>query len=287
MIFDGNERLTASAQIYDTAMFQAVNTIKSTYGHTVSLLQKAKSLGKFGYTGNADNGVRTTVATFGSVATVNVNETYSTTNDIDKIVSSSGSDTETITLEGHTIDGSGNLTFAVQDVTLTGQTAVTLTTPLARASRAYVKAGTFASPASDLVGDIYVFASSGVTVTNGVPQTSTAVKLRIPAGKNQTEKAATSISSTDYWILTGVKFGLARDVSTALAEFEVEQRVLGGVWRPFGSIITLSTNQAFIYVPYNPYRIVTPNTDVRAVVTATANDTKASALIEGYLVTIE
>ena len=176
--------------VIDPQMAQAIREIKSTYGDDVDIISKAKSLAKFGRSENADSGVKTTVGTFGSVGTPNVNETYSTTNDIDKIVSSDDGDTETLHIEGHTIDASGNLTFVIQTKTLTGQTPATLDTPLARCTRLKVNAsGSFGSPAGDLAGDVYAYASDGVTVTSGVPQTNTAVKARITAGINQTEQA--------------------------------------------------------------------------------------------------
>jgi len=274
---------TRRASLHGPEIEHCLNVIQSTYGHTADVQQKGKSLNKFGRTNNADAGVRTTVGTFGSVATINVNETLATTNAIDTVSSSSASDTEVLSLEGHTIDASGNLTFVVQDVTLTGQTVVTLDTPLARANRLYVKDGTFASPSSDLVGDVYVFESGG-TVTSGVPQTSADVHLRIVAGKNQTEKCATAISSTDYWIISGVTVSMARTGgSTVAVDFELEVCGRGGVWRPLGATIDVSKNAPFAAVSFSPHRIIRPNSDVRMVATSTAADTIVSAEIEGYL----
>jgi len=271
------------AALHGPAMEHALNQIEVQYGHIADPGQKGKSLNKFGRTTNADSGVRTTVATFGSVATVNVNETYSTTNNIDYIASSSASDTEILTVEGHTIDASGNLTFTTQQVTLNGQTPVALGTLMARASRAFVTNGTFASPSSDLVGDIYVYVS-GNTVTAGVPQTSADVRLRIVAGKNQSEKCATSISSTDYWILTGITCSMAKSGGgTAACDFDIEVRELGGVWRPLGSEVDTDKQSPFQQVIFDPYRIVKPNSDVRVVAISDSADTEASAEIEGVL----
>jgi hypothetical protein len=270
----------------DAWMAHALNEIEGTYGDVVSIYNKAKSLNKFGRTANADSGIRTTVATFGSVATINVNETYETTDAIDSIASSSGSDTEILTLEGHTIDGSGNLTFSTQEVTLTGQTPVTLGTALARASRLTVKDGTFGSPSNALVGDIYVYKSGG-TVTAGVPQTSADVKLRVIAGRNQSEKCATSLSQFDYWILTGIDVSMERagGGSTAV-DFEIETRQLGGVWHPLGMTIDVDKETPFQQVVFTPYRIIPPNADVRVVATSDTADTTISAELEGVLALI-
>lgn len=149
---------------------QALNEIYDQYGVWASVDRKRKSLGKFGRTLNADSNVETTVAQLGTVGSPESNETFVTTNAIDGVVSAgaSGTDNQVLTIEGHTIDGSGNLTFVVQNVTLTGQTKATLATPLARATRAYVKDGTFGAPATTPEGPCYIYASSGVNLSSGV-----------------------------------------------------------------------------------------------------------------------
>lgn len=265
----------------------AVAQILDTYGDVVDL--KPKALRKFGRTENADDDVKTTVGTFGSVSTPNVNETYSTTNDIDKIVSSSGSDTEVLHVEGHTINVStGDLTFAVQEVTLTGQTPVTLGTPLARLSRMKVKKGTFASPASNLVGNIYGYASDGVTVTSGVPQTNTAVKARIVAGGNTTAKAATSISSVDYWIISQIQASCGKNnSSTVNVDCDVEVRQLGGVFLPEGlEFSTRAGGSQSIVIDFRPYLVIPPNSDVRLVATSNTANATVSGYISGALALI-
>lgn len=268
---------------------RAEQEIFATYGERVSVARKNKSLSKFGRTTNADANVKTTVATFGSVATVNVNETFSTTNDIDRVVSSSGSDTsQTLRVEGHYYDGSNNLVFTVQDVALTGQTPAALGTALCRCTRMFVKDGTFASPSTDLVGDVYAYASSGVTVTAGVPQTSTAVKARIIAGQNQTEKCATSVSYQDYWILTQVAASMSKGGgASANVDIEVEVRGQGGVWRPLGFEISLSKGAVSSKtIEIYPHFIVPSNSDVRMIATSDTADTQVSGRITGVLASV-
>lgn len=148
--------------------------------------------------------MHTTVAEFqGSV----VNETFATGNTIDSVISDDAADDgKIVTIEGHTVDGSGNLTFIVQNATLGNVTRTALTTSLYRATRMYRTPGTFASPATDLAGNIYVYDNSvGATGhTSGTPNEATATKLLILAGNQQTEKCATSLSSKDVWIITRV-----------------------------------------------------------------------------------
>ncbi|MEK9723556.1 MAG: hypothetical protein VW405_08730 [Rhodospirillaceae bacterium] len=241
---------------------------------------KKKSLSKFGRTTNADSGVATTVASFqGTVA----NETFVTTNLIDEVVCDQA-DTQTLVIEGHTIDGSGNLTFVVQEATLTGTAPVALSTPLARCTRMYVKAGTFASPASDLTGNVYAYDNTDGQA-GGTPTTAAATKCMIVAGQNQSEKCATSISSTDYWFITGLQASCEKGNSaTVTVDLEIEVRTIGGVWRPTGQEISLRTGaQSSVFIQFLPYIVVPKNSDVRLVATSNTNDTAVAGRISGFL----
>lgn len=260
----------------------AINEVLKTYGDKVDLHSKGKSLNKFGRTANADSAVKTTLMTLPGAA---VNETFVTTNAVDEIVSDSASDTGVVTVEGHYYDASNDLIFVVQDATLTGLTPVTLSTALSRCNRVFAKAGTFAAPASDLVGNVYVYDSSSTTVVSGVPQTASAVKCMVVAGLNQTEKAATSISSTDYWFITAVRIGISRSGgATVNADADIEWRQQGGVWRPLGLELQLRTASApYETLELRPFRIIPPNSDVRLVVTSDAADTEAAGSIDGVL----
>ncbi len=264
----------------------AIDGIEVATGDRVSASLKKKGLNKFGKAQNADAGARTTVANFQDDE---INETFVTTNLIDSAVSTSASDTETIVIEGHTIDGNGLLTFAVQEVTLTGQSAASLPTPLARASRAYVKNGSFATPAGDLVGDVAIYDDTGVSLSGGKPSIDAAVKLMISGtrGANQSEKCATSLSNEDYWIITAAAFSITSgSASGVAAEFEIEYRDVanGGVWRPLGleSSLTLP-GQSHVRDPLSVPIWIAKNTDVRAIVIADTNNTTVDARISGYL----
>lgn len=267
----------------------AVEVVFRSFGDAVSVERKGKQLRKFGQTTNADDGVKTTIAEFGNVSTPNVNETFETTNAIDAIVSSSASDTMEVTIEGHTIDGSGNLTFVVQNVTLTGQTPATLTTPLARATRIFVTDQTFGNEPDENVGRVVVFASDGVTVTSGVPQTNTAVKCVMNAATNQSRKCATSISQFDYWFITQIGAAIDRSGGTGTAaEIELEVRRIGGVFRPQGVNVQIRRDaQQQVLLDISPPIIVRPNSDVRLIAIATTDNTTIEGFINGYLGTTE
>ncbi len=267
----------------------AARVIETTYGDVVNIYSKGKFLTKFGRTVNADSGVRTTIAGFQGAV---VNETHATTNSIDRVGSDAAGDTGTVTIEGHTIDGSGNLTFVTQTKTLTGTTPVILTTPLARCTRMYKAAsGSFGTPATDLVGNIYVYDLTLATGhTGGVPTIATATKCMIVAGRQQSEKCATTISSTDYWIITSATISLTiRSGPIAKVEFQLETRDVanGGVWRPFAAEISLQTAvQDTIKVEYDPPYIVPKNHDFRTIAVSNVANAEVAASVGGYLAEI-
>lgn len=280
--------LSAPGQVatFDGGPIQrALIEIKSTYGHEASIERKAKSLNKFGQRSS----VGTTYATVAQLQGSEINETQVATNLIDSAVSSNSGDTQTLTLEGHTIDGSGNLTFVVQDVTLTGQTEATLGTPLARATRAYVKnSGTFNSPQAAIAGTVYFYDNTD-GIAAGVPNTAAATKLILSAGNTQTEKAATSVSALDYWIIKEGYFGVGRAGGSATtATFRIERRDVanGGVWRPTGSLITVQVGGGSRKLSFDPAIIIPPNHDVRVVAATDANTAAVFAELRGPLAVI-
>lgn len=264
----------------------AENVIYTTYGDRVSVEAKAKNLDKFGGNVVVGETYETVAQLQGTVS----NETYVSTNLIDSIVSTSASDTtQVITIEGHTIDLLGNLTFVTQDATLTGQTEVTLTTPLARAHRAYVKdSGTFNSPYAALVGILYIYDNTG-GITAGVPNTPAATKLLINAGATTSEKCATSLSSTDYWIVT--LFGAGVGVVGGNAErvgFRIETRDVrnGGVWIPLSREIVIDTDQNDTSIQLKPHIIIPKNHDFRVRSRTNANTASVFSEVAGYLAKI-
>lgn len=268
---------------------QAINEILADHSDAVSVELKAKSLRKFGRSGATNTaGNKVTIGTFqGSV----VAETFVTTNIVDSIVSSSGSDTQNFHVEGHTIDGSGNLTFVTQTGTLNGQTEVTLATPLARCTRIRINpSGSFGTTPAAAAGVIAVYDNTG-GITSGVPNTAAATKCTIAIGKTQSEKCATALSQSDYWIITGARFGVSRATgATVKADFEIERRDVpnGGAWIPFGLEANLrSDSLPSNVVDFNPALIVPANHDVRMVMISDTNNTVGRGAISGYLASIQ
>lgn len=258
----------------DPKLRQAIIEIEATYGDIVSVIQKAKSLNKYGRTLNAGTAESTVWFTGQDQA----NETYPAlnTNSIDHISSSSTADLQDVVVEGHT-EAAGNKTFLVQSATLSGQTPVALGTALNRATRLYNDGST------DFAGEVYVY--EGTAVASGKPSDTTKIHVTVdgPTGHNQSEKASTSISSTDYWIITTFR-GSVLKKAAGFADVRLEVRRQGKVFRQVEDVSTSNTSPGVI--KFDPYIIVPPNSDVRITAVADANSTEVSGSIFGYLATI-
>ena len=247
----------------------AINEIYKTYGDRVSILEKGKSLLKFGTNKLVTNA--TSGSTIMTLPSGIDHETYVNTNSIDTISSSSGSDTEIITIEGHTISGD-DLTFVTQIAILNGQNKVTLSTPLARMTRMANNNGT------NLVGTVYGYEDTAIS--GGVPTDGTKVHCMIPVGRNQSLKCSTSISSVDYWIVPSLNFYVL-EKSSAFAEGYLQTRPITGVFRERDVFSSGSGNSHT--EDYRPYFIIPPNTDVRIIGIGSGASTHLGASIHGVL----
>ena len=258
-------------EVPDGRLVQGEREVYSTYGQRVSTDAKAKSLLKFGKSGNLSS-----TAGLQTVWSVDGNETYISTNLIDSVVSSSASDTQEVTIEGHTIEGSGvdaKFTFVVQTATLSGQTPIALTTPLARVSRVNNNSST------EIVGVVSVYEDSAVT--GGVPNDVTKVHIDIPLGFQQSFKAATTFSNTDYFFLTGC-YGAVSQKQTAAADFYIELREVGKSFRQIACLTASSTGGAF-NIEFDPAIIIPRNADVRIRCTTGTNNAVVFTNFRGYL----
>lgn len=232
----------------------AVQQILDTYGDTVSVREKLKSLIKFGKNPDIDANIREMVWNVGDI------EVLPTGNTINRIVSNNVADNQIIKIEGHTIDGSGNLTFVVQSATLNGTTPVVLTTPLARCTRAYNDDSTV------LLGSVNIYVDGGATHCN------------IATGTQQSLKGATSISQVDYYIISDWEFSVNKS-ATAVVDFELQVRLKGKVFRTVYTASTSSTAEIHFRQPI----IVPPNSDVRVLATSGTNNTSVTTAIHGWL----
>jgi len=249
----------------------------------VDLIGKQKALLNFGRNVDMSNGVIETIWDIGIA-----NETYVASNLIDSISSSSASDTITVRVDGHYYGADGNLHFVILNATLTGQTPVTTTSVVSdlygEYSGALARVTRLANLSSVLlVGDVYVYQSTQ-TVTAGVPQDLTKVhaKIRGTAGLQQTNKAATTTSNEDFYIITATRGGVAK-AQASFVDFTLEVREQGGVFREKAIGIGSRDSGFGMLFSVPPYLIVPPNADVRVRGTASANNTTGIAEFNGIL----
>lgn len=255
--------------VADPWLHHSMDVITATYGDTVSIHEKNKDLLKFGH----NELVGTSEATIQHQPAGILHETYVSTNAIDTIVSTNNGDTQNAVVEGHTISG-GDFTFVSQTVTLTGQTEVTLGTPLARCTRLYNDNST------DFAGTISVFQGTDGSTT-GIPTTAADVHLQTEPGENQSEKCSTTLSSVDYWIVTSFN-GDCLEKAAAFAEIILQVRLQGKTFRHKHRISSGAGNGTSSH-EFKPYLVVPPNSDIRLIATADGANTSVSGGIQGVL----
>lgn len=266
------------AEIQDPNIMQSIRIIENDYGDTVSVVAKKKNLFKFGR--NTNVGTSATGYTIWFTGQDQAHETYvaANTNSIDSISSSSGSDNSgvTVTIEGHTETGSAK-TFVSQTATLNGNTRVPLTTSLNRCTRVFVNGS------QSNVGELYVYENT--SLSTGKPSDTTKIHATVPATKNQTEKASTSLSNTDYWIITKFDASLLTKTSNVYAEVEIQVRLNGKVFRPICQPIAVGAGDSREF-SFKPYLIVPKNSDVRLVAIGSAS-CSVSGGMQGYLASVQ
>ena len=195
---------------------------------------------------------------------------YSATANIDSVISSSASDTFSIEIQG--LDSDWNL--VTQNVTLTGQTRVALTTSLIRVFRMLNDNG------SDNVGHVYCYTDNSAT-TAGVPDDPTTVRAVIQPGKNQTLMAVYSVpaNKTAYILLTYADPA----TSSKSSNYEVEFRV-----RPFGKVFNIKDDRAIsdTYGGYQrPYKVplkIDAKSDIEMRVKALASNITQASTSGGF-----
>lgn len=253
----------------------ASREIEALYGDTVSVVAKRKTLIKFGR--NPNVGSAATGYTIWATGQDEADETYPAlnTNSIDSVSAANSGDTQNIKIEGHT-ESEGNKTFVIQSATLNGQNRVALTTPLNRMTRLYNDDST------DFAGEIYGYENT--SLTNGKPTDTTKIHITVPSGTNQSEKASTSLSSQDYWIITGV-YADVLDKTASFADISLQIRPPGKVFR---TVITFSASDSHTgyTTPNIPYLIAPKNSDIRLKAVADGAGTNVSGGIVGYLAII-
>jgi hypothetical protein len=258
-----------SYEVPDGRLVQAEREIERQFGQKVSIDRKAKSVLKFGKSAPLTTGSLQTVWTVGG------NETYVSDNTIDSISSSSAADQEEIYIEGHTVTGTGfdqEFTFVSFTINLNGQTRVALPIPLARVSLAYNNNG------SPLAGRVVVYENTALN--GGIPTDVTKIHIDIPLGFQESFKAATTFSSTDYYVLTK-GFGAVSGKQDGAADFYLEIREPGKTFRQVAAVA--GSNASSWIIDLNPAVIIPKNCDIRVRVDSGSNNLVVFSSFQGYL----
>jgi hypothetical protein len=259
--------------LINAELAQAIREVKSSYGDVVSVVKKAKSLHKFGRNPTVGTSRQTVWEQGGD-------EVYVTTNIIDTVSSSVAEDATTITIEGHTVSGTGTdaqFTFVTQEATVNGRNKVTLGTPLARVSRAFVNA------AVELTGVVYVYEDTAITA--GVPDDLTKSHITIQAEDNQSFKAATTFSNNDYFFLDSFSGGVTSKTS-ATVDFRLQVRQVGKVFRTI-SQISADRSAGLSVKNFHPPVVIPKNADVRVECVSASANTGVYAGFDGYLAVVD
>lgn len=260
----------------DLRIQHSMAKIKAEYGDDVVLAPK--TLFRFGKNSNVPTSGYASLMQLPSGV---LNETYLTTNAIDSFSSSNAGDTGPIFVSGHTVDGSGNYTRVEQVVTLTGQTRGVLTTPLARVDLFYNVS------TADFLGDIYIYENTAIVA--GVPTDGTKVHIMsaIAEQANQGLKAATTISSNEYYILTEAFTAVNEKAGAASVNVRIEARQGNNAFITVGSASVSTSGSTWVSVDFNPPLIIPKNADMRVRAKSSSNNTDVAGSFNGYLATIK
>ena len=230
------------------------------------------NLNKFGQTGADVDTADGLVDVWSGVADSNAakNYTYSTTADIDTISSSDSGDTQDIMITG--LDE--NWLEVTQTITLTGQSKVTLGTPLIRVYR-MINVGS-----SDLSGNVYCYVDT--TISGGVPTTAAPIRAIITNGYNQTLMCLYTVPADKYLYLYKGEAALTSRVA-GYADGTFDVRPFGGVFQTKRTFGLSTTGSSYINVLFPQPLYIPPKSDLRVRISGSVNNMGAVASFIGVL----
>jgi hypothetical protein len=111
--------------------------------------------------------------------------------------------------------------------------------------------------------------------------------MMIPAGEIQTQKASTSVSASDYWVITNFTAGVL-EKTAAYAQVRVEIKpwtTTTNSWYPITEWLTVASGGGTrnLLEPNDPYLIVPKNHDVRLTAIADGASTPITGGMAGFL----
>ncbi len=175
---------------------------------------------------------------------------FSTTADIDSMSCATGD-----TVEMTVIGLDSNWDEVAQTKTLTGQTTVTLDTPLIRVYRAYNSSGT------DLTGDVYIYIN-GASVAAGVPTVAAEVRAQVTAAAQQTLMCIYTVPADHTAFFISGYVAYAKSSSTG-ANFSWKARAFGGVFQTKSVIALIGTGSSVWNYHYGVPLALPEKTDIK------------------------
>jgi len=200
-------------------------------------------------------------------------KSYSTTADIDSIISSSAADTVQV-MEVQGVDTMTNL--LIQSVTLNGQTRVAFPTNYLRVFRMKNESNLSNGGPSNLVGHVFAYVTNAPTAS-GVPTDTSLIRAIVDPDASQTLMAAYTIPKDCTGYMLSFYLGTAGAQRASLHVAHLKARKPGGVWqfKHASSIVTDGSSR--ILHPYNGALKLTEGTDVQIEMNTDVNIAAVSA----------
>ena len=196
---------------------------------------------------------------------------YSTTNDIDSVISSSASDTGAVELQGLASDYS----LTNQTVTLNGQTRVAIPTPLRRVFRMKNVGST------NFVGNVCTYITNAPT-SSGVVTLNTDVRSCVNNGNNQTLMAIYTIPLGKKGYMRSFFAATSGGSRSTNYKIRLKARPLGGVFqlKHVTSLVDAGTTH-FNHVYVEP-EVFASGTDIEMTAETTESAISGSAVSGGF-----
>lgn len=242
----------------------ALNRIEREFGDRCEV--NRKDLNKFG--GNPAVGV-----TEVSLNSWGADEVFQTSNVTLKMSSSSASDTSGVFIEYAFLNSKNEFEFAAMQATLDGQNKVTLPSAAARWMRMYTS--------GDVAGDVYIYRDGAITA--GVPDDLTTVHNAIPAGDNQSQKAGTTITHSNYFLMSSYWADVVKKTGASIT-IKIKIREFGGDFRSAPRRGASDSNG--LRQEYDSYFIVKPGSDIVITATSSVASTDVTAGFNGMFADI-
>jgi hypothetical protein len=257
----------------------AVREIFRQYGDKVKIGRK--TIHKYGLSESVTSATLWDLNSFSTSEDSAEREIYLTSNTIDSISSSDSSDTDIpISIEGMTRSGD-ELSFVSQTVNTSagdGQTRVALTTPLCDCTR--MRGVT--------TGDVYAYENT--TISGGIPSDKTKVHNVMDGVEHTSLKAATSVASGNYLVITNIWASLGRTSGNNLADVRMMVSNLGDpiLGDEFYSINPWSISpEAGPNAPsVSPFIIIKPNSRIKMSAQASGSTLTVFAGFSGFFADI-